>query len=79
MLEVYRLVPGPASGYSEIRIFCQADTRDFGAEIGSTTCLIVGAGPDGEDEPEYLGITKAACRYMTPKELYLDLVVAARS
>ena len=41
------------------------------------TCKI--AGPDGEDEPEFLGIPKAACRYMTPEELYLDLAVAARS
>ena len=37
------------------------------------------AGPDGELEPEFLGIPKAACRYMTPEELYLDLAVAARS
>ena len=28
MLEVCRLVPRPASGYSEIRIFCRADTGD---------------------------------------------------
>ena len=31
------------------------------------TCKI--AGPDGEDEPEFLGIPKAACRHMTPEEL----------
>ena len=38
------------------------------------------AGPDGEFEPEFLGIPKAACRYMTPdlEGLYLDLAVAAR-
>ena len=41
------------------------------------TCKI--AGPDGEDVPEFLGIPKAACRYMTHEELYLDLAVAARS
>lgn len=41
------------------------------------TCKI--AGPDGQLEPEFLGIPKAACRYMTPEELYLDLAVAARS
>jgi hypothetical protein len=41
------------------------------------TCKI--AGSDGDLEPEFLGIPKAACRYMTPEELYLDLAVAARS
>ena len=41
------------------------------------TCKI--AGPDGELEPEFLGIPKAACRYMTPEGLYLGLAVAARS
>ena len=34
------------------------------------------ADPNGELEPESLGIPKAACRHMSPEELYLDLVVA---
>ena len=36
-------------------------------------------GPDGELEPAFLGIPKAACRYMTPEELYLDLATAAQT